>query len=80
MVSNGYGRDEKIRLALVRPKPKEFVIACDIGKGSARWATMRKGLKRFYERAGIHDCPVDPMMMMITLAEVEKNLSPPSAS
>jgi len=23
---------------------------------------------------------IDPMMMMITLAEVEKNLSPPSAS
>jgi len=36
--------------------------------------------KRFYARAGFHECPVDPMMMMITLAEVEKNLSPPSAS
>jgi hypothetical protein len=31
------------------------------------------------QRAGFHECPVDPMMM-ITLAEVEKNLSPPSAS
>ena len=31
-------------------------------------------------RAGFHECPVDPMMMMITLAEVENNLGPPSAS
>lgn len=41
---------------------------------------MSDDAKRFYERAGFHECPVDPMMMMITLAEVEKNLSPPSAS
>jgi hypothetical protein len=27
-----------------------------------------------------HECPIDPMMMMITLAEVENNLGPPSAS
>jgi hypothetical protein len=41
---------------------------------------MSDAAKRFYARAGFHECPVDPMMMMITLAEVEKNLSPPSAS
>jgi GNAT superfamily N-acetyltransferase len=41
---------------------------------------MSDDAKRFYERAGFHECPVDPMMMMITLAEVEKNLAPPSAS
>jgi hypothetical protein len=42
---------------------------------------MSDDTKRFYARAGFHECPVDPMMMMmITLAEVEKNLSPPSAS
>ncbi len=40
---------------------------------------MSDDAKRFYERAGFHDCPVDPMMMMITVAEVEKNLSPPRA-
>jgi len=41
---------------------------------------MSDDAKRFYARAGFHECPVDPMMMMmITLAEVEKNLSPPSA-
>ena len=31
-------------------------------------------------RLGLGTCPVNPMMMMITLAEVEKNLSPPNAS
>ena len=41
---------------------------------------MSDDAKRFYERAGFHEYPVDPMMMMITLAEVEKNLSPPSVS
>jgi GNAT superfamily N-acetyltransferase len=40
---------------------------------------MSDDVKRFSVRAGFHECPVDPMMM-ITLAEVEKNLSPPSAS
>ena len=38
---------------------------------------MSDDAKRFYARAGFYECPVDPMMMMITLAEVEKNLSPP---
>jgi hypothetical protein len=42
---------------------------------------MSDDAKRLYARAGFHECPVDPMMMMmITLTEVEKNLSPPSAS
>jgi hypothetical protein len=41
---------------------------------------MSDDAKRFYTRAGFYECPVDPMMMMITLAEVEKNLSPPAAS
>ena len=41
---------------------------------------MSDDAKRFYARAGFHACPVDPMMMMLTLAEVEKNLSPPGAS
>ena len=42
--------------------------------------TMSDQAKRFYERAGFHACPVDRMMMMLTLAEVEKNLSPSSGS
>jgi ribosomal protein S18 acetylase RimI-like enzyme len=41
---------------------------------------MSDDAKRFYTRAGFYECPVDPMMMMITLAEVEKNLRPASAS
>ena len=41
---------------------------------------MSDDAKRFYARAGFYECPVDPMMMMIALAEVEKNLGPPSAS
>ena len=42
---------------------------------------MSDDAKRLYARAGFHECPVDPMMMMMmTLAEVEKDLSPPSAS
>jgi GNAT superfamily N-acetyltransferase len=36
--------------------------------------------KRFYEKAGFYACPVDPMTMMITLAEVEQTLSPPDSS
>ncbi len=36
--------------------------------------------KRFYERAGFYECPVDPMTMMITLAEVEKNLATSASS
>jgi len=38
---------------------------------------MSEKAKRFYERAGFYECPVDPMMMMmITLEELEKNLVP----
>ena len=40
---------------------------------------MSDDAKRFYLRAGFRECPLDPMMLMITLAEVEKNLSPPRA-
>jgi GNAT superfamily N-acetyltransferase len=31
--------------------------------------------KRFYERCGFAPCPVDPMTLMITVAEAEKALS-----
>ena len=40
---------------------------------------MSEDGKRFYERAGFYECPVDPMTMMITLAEVEKNLAAPDS-
>lgn len=41
---------------------------------------MSDDAKRFYSRSGFRECPVDPMMMMITLAEVERNLRPSSTS
>jgi hypothetical protein len=42
---------------------------------------MSDDTTRFYARAGFHEWPIDPMMMMmITLAEVENNLGPPSSS
>lgn len=39
---------------------------------------MSEDAKRFYARAGFHECPVDSMMMMISLEEVEKKLGPPA--
>ena len=41
---------------------------------------MSNDAERFYVRAGFHECPIDPMKMVIPLAEVENNLGPPSAS
>jgi hypothetical protein len=38
------GRDEKMRLALVPPKPKEFVMAYIIGIGAARCTIRFKAL------------------------------------
>src|SRR5258706_5024021 len=38
------GRDEKMRLALVPPKPKEFVMAYLIGIGAARCTIRFKAL------------------------------------
>lgn len=35
---------------------------------------ISEGAKRFYERAGFSASPVDPMTLMITLADVEKAL------
>jgi ribosomal protein S18 acetylase RimI-like enzyme len=40
---------------------------------------MSDDAKRVYARAGCHECPIDPTMMM-TLTEAENNLGPPSAS
>ena len=64
--------------ALLRP-----IAAAQIaGIRAVQLHAMSDEAKRFCARAGFHECPVDPMMMMmmITLAEVEKNLSQPSAS
>jgi hypothetical protein len=50
------------------------------GIRAALFHAMSDDAKRFYARAGFHECPIDPMMMMIKLAEVENNLGPPGAS
>jgi len=38
---------------------------------------MTADAKRFYQRAGFVESPIDPMMMMITIADVEKALATP---
>ena len=61
--------------------PSRMKGSAGVERASRRRIVEREGTHgSFYARAGFHECPVDPMMMMITLAEVEKNLSPPSAS
>ena len=71
--------------ALLKDAPLRTIAAAQIaGIRAVLLHAMSDDAKRFYLRAGFHECPVDPMMMMmmmmITLAEVEKNLSPPAAS
>jgi GNAT superfamily N-acetyltransferase len=34
--------------------------------------------RRFYERAGFAESPIDPMTMMISIADIERNLTGPS--
>jgi GNAT superfamily N-acetyltransferase len=38
---------------------------------------MTADAKRFYQRAGFHESPLDPMTMMIAIADVEKALATP---
>jgi hypothetical protein len=67
--------------ALLRDALRRTIAAAQIaGVRAVLLHAMSDDAKRFHARAGFHECPVDPMMVMITLAEVEKNLSPPSAS
>ena len=67
--------------ALLRDALLRTIAAAQIaGIRAVLLHAMSDDAKRFYERAGFYECPIDPMMMMITLAEVEKNLSPPAAS
>lgn len=67
--------------ALLRDALLRTIAAAQIaGMRAVLLHAMSDDAKRFDARAGFHECAVDPMIMMITLAEVEKNLSPPSAS
>jgi hypothetical protein len=38
---------------------------------------MTADAKRFYQRAGFQGSPLDPMTMMITIADVERALATP---
>lgn len=68
--------------ALLKDALRTIAAAHVAGIRAVLLHAMSDRAKRFYAPAGFHECPVDPMMMMrmITLAEIEKNLSPPSAS
>jgi ribosomal protein S18 acetylase RimI-like enzyme len=67
--------------ALLKDALLRTIAAAEIaGMRAVLLHAMSDDAKRFYVRAGFRECPVDPMMMMITLAEVEKNLSPQAAS
>jgi GNAT superfamily N-acetyltransferase len=39
---------------------------------------MSEPARRFYERAGFAASPIDPMTMMITIADIERNLTGPA--
>lgn len=39
---------------------------------------MSERARRFYERAGFAESPIDPMTMMISIADVERNLASPT--
>ena len=72
---------QRLGSALLRDALLRTIAAAGIaGIRAMLLHAMSGDAKRFYVRAGFHECPVDPMTMMITLAEVEQNLSPPSAS
>lgn len=78
-VDSAYQR-KGIGAALLRDALLRTLAAAEIaGIRAVLLRAMSEDAKRFYERFGFYECPVDPMMMMITLQEVEKNLKPPSA-
>ena len=72
---------QRLGSALLKDALLRTIAAAQIaGVRAVLLQAMSDDAKRFYAHAGFHKCSVDPMMMMITLAEVEKNLGPPSAS
>lgn len=78
-VDSAYQR-KGIGAALLRDALLRTLAAAEIaGIRAVLLHAMSEDAKRFYKRFGFYECPVDPMMMMITLQEVEKNLKFPSA-
>ena len=66
----GYGL---LRDALLRT----LQIAEQTGIRAVLLHAMTGDAKRFYQRAGFQESPVDPMTMMITITDVEKALEKP---
>jgi hypothetical protein len=67
-----------LRSALLKDALLRTIAAAEIaGIRAVLLHAMSDDAKRFYVRAGFHECPIDPMMMMITLAEVEKTSARP---
>ena len=54
--------------ALLRDALLRTIAAAQIAGIRAVLLHAMSDAKRFYARAGFHECPVDPMMKMITLA------------
>ena len=63
----GYGL---LRSALLRT----LHVATQTGIRAVLLHAMTADAKRFYQRAGFHESPVDPMTMMIAIADIEKAL------
>ena len=52
-------------------------VAAQAGIRAVLLHAMTPDAKTFYQRAGSHESPVDPMLMMITMDDVEKALATP---
>jgi GNAT superfamily N-acetyltransferase len=68
----GYGL---LRDALLRT----LQVAAQAGIRAVLLHAMTAGARRFYQRAGFHDSPLDPMTMMITIADIRKALAGPQS-
>lgn len=66
----GYGL---LRDALLRT----LQVAEQTGIRAVLLHAMTAEAKRFYQRAGFQESPIDPMAMMITIADIERALAKP---
>lgn len=66
----GYGL---LRDALLRT----MQVAEQAGIRAVLLHAMTADARRFYQRAGVQESPLDPMTMMITLADINKALTTP---
>ncbi len=66
----GYGL---LRDALLRTRQ----VAEHTGIRAVLLHAMTAEAKRFYQRAGFQESPIDPMTMMITIADIDKALATP---